>query len=98
MRRRVPGGRRRMARKFCRKCMRGYNTTYESLQASKAANDKSAEEQFLSGICSDNCWYACTEEEIVFYKYYKPYSYGATEKVVLVDPETGSTRVIDTKR
>ena len=84
-----------MPRKFCRKCMRGYETKYESLEASKSAHDKTAQEQFYSGICSDACWYACTPEEIVHFKWVKPYR--ATKKFVLIVDKTGEVTTIDTR-
>jgi len=86
-----------MPRKFCRKCMTGYNTTYETYE--EAGNDKTGQEQFLSGICSDKCWNECSEMEIYNYKFVKPYSFGSTKKIIKVNPKTMEVyEEVDTNR
>ena len=65
--------------------MQVYVTKYSTLGEAKDSGDNTIfHEQHLSGICSDKCWYNCTEDEILNYKYIKPYSFGATEKVVFM--------------
>ena len=74
-------------KKLCRKCMQVYITKYSTLQEANESNDMLIyQEQHLSGICSDKCWYECSEDELMHYKYIKPYSFGSTEKVVFISP------------
>eukprot|EP01050_Picozoa_sp_SAG11_P047104 SAG11_NODE_24472_length_372_cov_96.736264_1_plen_74_part_00 len=64
----------------CPKCNNNYETKYETIKISKVKKDTTATEQFLSGICGDKCWFECSENEIVLFKFIKPkYSKSATQ-------------------
>ena len=64
----------------CPKCNNNYETKYETIKISKDKNDTTATEQFLSGICGDDCWFNCSENEIILFKFIKPkYSKPATQ-------------------
>jgi hypothetical protein len=39
-------------------------------------------EQHMSHICSNECWYACSEEEIIKYKYYNPLNAHRPEHII----------------
>eukprot|EP01050_Picozoa_sp_SAG11_P011832 SAG11_NODE_1280_length_5314_cov_2.956472_5_plen_74_part_00 len=64
----------------CPKCNNNYETKYETIKISKDKNDTTATEQFLSGICGDDCRSKCSENEIILFKFIDPkYSKSATQ-------------------
>ena len=56
----------------CPKCNNNYETKYETIKISKDKNDTTATEQFLSGICGGKCWFDCSENEIILFKFINP--------------------------
>lgn len=55
---------------YCRKC----NKSKEPLNTSNEWNTYTDVEieHYVSGICSDNCWKKCSDEEIILWKYIHP--------------------------
>ena len=56
----------------CPKCNQAYKPKYPNKKAAQAANENTFIEQHMSGICSDKCWDACSEGELMEYKYINP--------------------------
>ena len=56
----------------CPKCNELYKPKYDSKETSKLDHDKQYREQFMSGICSTDCWHRCSQEEITQFKYISP--------------------------
>lgn len=69
---------------ICPKCNQSYRPRYSSKKAAEDANDYTGIEQYLSHICGDECWNACSEDEIVQYKYITPRGKKSAEKVCMV--------------
>ncbi len=70
---------------FCRKCECHYTPKYATLAAAKKANDELIfEEQHLSGLCSDECWDKCSDQELARFKYFEPLSLGSTKRVCVL--------------
>ena len=54
----------------CPKCKIFYEPRYKSLEETEGLNiDTIYKEQHLSKICSNKCWFECSEEEIILHKY-----------------------------
>jgi hypothetical protein len=69
----------------CPKCRKGYTPKYKSLEEAKNNNGTQMEkEQHMSHMCSDECWYACSEEEIMEYKFLNPLNAHRPEQVIFM--------------
>ena len=73
-----------MSQHNCPKCNNNYETKYETVKISIDKNDTTATEQFLSGICGDKCWFDCSENEIILFKFINPKYSKSTPQAHLV--------------
>jgi hypothetical protein len=56
----------------CPKCQELYTPKYNSREKSKRDDDMQWREQFMSGLCSTDCWDNCSHKQIEMFKYVKP--------------------------
>tara|TARA_R110002153_G_scaffold78369_1_gene200629 strand:- start:1680 stop:2336 length:657 start_codon:yes stop_codon:yes gene_type:complete len=70
----------------CPKCNTDYTTIHPTKDSAKNSEpfNATSSEQWCSGICGNACWDACSEEEIISYKYINPRYTKSAEKVVIV--------------
>ena len=73
----------------CPKCNQTYKPKYHNKKAAQAANEKTFIEQHQSGICSDECWDACSELELYKYKFIQPRYSNSCKKMICICPDTG---------
>ena len=66
----------------CPKCKKDYTPKYKSREEAEENGDTMDIEQHMSHICSNECWYACSEEEIIKYKYYNPLNAHRPEHII----------------
>ena len=74
-----------MPNQMCPKCETKYDTKYKNLQQAKKNKNNTYIEQHLSGICSDKCWYDCSENEIMMFKYINPIYSKSAQKVYIIN-------------
>ena len=74
----------------CPKCEEHYVPKYRSKNAALAANEKTFIEQHMSGICSDECWDNCSEEELLNWKWMNPRYSNSCQKLICVASDTGN--------
>lgn len=66
----------------CPKCEKDYKPKYPSKDASPEYTIW--REQYCSGICSDECWEACSEDEILQFKFVKPRYQQSCQKLIVL--------------